>query len=160
PDRVRGGFVTANFFDVFKIAPVIGRTFSSDEDKPGAERVVVVRESFWRGRMNGDPNLAGKPLIAHAEPFGAVGVVPESFRSPQDPAAEVWLTARHYASAAPNRDFRFLFGFGYLKPGVTPEQAQAELGAISGRWARAYPRENAGRLARVELLSEFSARGI
>jgi putative ABC transport system permease protein len=160
PDRVRGSFVTANFFDVFKITPMAGRAFGPDEDKPGAERVVVVRESFWRRRMNNDPNLANKTLILNAEPYSVIGVVPDMFRSPQDPEVEVWITARHYASATSNRDFRFLFGFGYLKPGVTLTQAQAELRVISERLAQAWPRENAGRVARVDLLREFSVRGI
>jgi putative ABC transport system permease protein len=160
PERVRGGFVTANFFEVFKIAPMVGRAFGPDEDKPGAERVVIVRESFWRRRMNGDPKLANQTLILNAEPFSVIGVVPDTFRSPQDPAAEVWITARHYSASTGNRDFRFLFGFGYLKPGVTLAQAQAEVDVISERLARAWPKENAGRVARVELLREFSVRGI
>jgi putative ABC transport system permease protein len=160
PERVRGGFVTTNFFEVFKIIPVIGRTFGPDEDKPEAERVVVVRESFWRRRMNGDPNLANKTLTLNAESYSVIGVVPETFRSPQDPGAEVWITARHYSASTASRDFRFLFGFGYLKPGVKLAQAQAELGVISERLAQAWPRENAGRVARVELLREFSSRGI
>src|SRR4030095_14303068 len=79
PERVRGGFVTANFFEVFKIAPMVGRAFGPHEDKPGADRVVIVRESFWRRRMNGDPKLANQTLILNAEPFSVIGVVPDTF---------------------------------------------------------------------------------
>ena len=60
PERVRGAFVTDNFFDVFKILPTSGRTFARGEDQPGAERVVVVNEGFWRRRLNSDPELAGR----------------------------------------------------------------------------------------------------
>src|SRR5262245_19031287 len=80
PDRVRGAFVYANFFETFKIAPLIGRTFAKGEDGAGAERVVVVSQSLWQSRLNSDPNLNGKKLILNDQAHSVIGVVPASFK--------------------------------------------------------------------------------
>src|SRR4029078_4895826 len=62
PDRVRGAFVTANFFKVFNIPPLLGRTFVDGEDRQGGEKIAVVNEKMWHERLNGDPNLGAKKL--------------------------------------------------------------------------------------------------
>ncbi|HYE73495.1 MAG TPA: ABC transporter permease [Blastocatellia bacterium] len=160
PERVRGGYVTAAYFDAFKIAPLIGRTFTPEEGKQGSEKVVVVKESFWRRKLNSDPNLATKTLTLNAEPYTVIGVVPNTFRSPQDAEVEVWITANNFQGNTSARDFRLLFGIGYLKPGVTISQANSELRMIYDRLVQAYPKENAGRSVKAELLHEFSVRGI
>jgi putative ABC transport system permease protein len=160
PERVRGAFVTANFFEVFNLPPVAGRTFARGEDQPGAERVVVVNEGFWQRRLNSDPQFARQRLILNGEPYSVVGVVPSSFRHPFDAEVEIWMTAQHFPGYAARRDARFLFGVGHLKPGVTREQAQAEAGAVAAQMAQAYPEENAGRGAAVEMLEETTVRHI
>src|SRR4028119_1400891 len=76
PERVRGAFVTANFFEVFNLSPTAGRTFARGEDQPGAERVVVVNEGFWRRRLNSDPELAGRKGILNGGPARAAGRAP------------------------------------------------------------------------------------
>src|SRR5215475_10792010 len=63
PDRVRGAFVSANYFRVFNLNPIIGRTFADGEDRPGAPRIAVVNEKMWRERLNGDPTLTNHKLI-------------------------------------------------------------------------------------------------
>ena len=160
PERVRGAFVTDNFFDVFKILPTAGRTFTRGEDQPGAERVVVVNEGFWRRRLNSDPELAGRKVILNGEPYSVVGVVPSSFRHPLDEEVEVWTTVQRFPSYAARRDARFLFGIGHLKPGVTQAQAQVEADTVASRMAQSYPNESAGRGAKVELLEETLVRNI
>jgi len=160
PDRVRGGYVTANYFDVFQIKPLAGRTFARAEEQPGAARVAVVREDFWRNRMNADPNLAGKKLTLDGQVYEVIGVVPASFRSLQDPDSEVWMTAQYFPGNVAAQDFRYLYCAGHLKAGATLAQAQAEIKTIADRWAQAWPKENAGRSALVELSHELAARGI
>src|SRR5262249_187594 len=73
PDRVRGAYVTANFFQVFNLKPVVGRTFAPGEDRPGAEKIVVVNEKIWRERLGGDPKLSDKKLSLNGEPFNVDG---------------------------------------------------------------------------------------
>jgi putative ABC transport system permease protein len=160
PERVRGGFVTANFFDVFQLRPTAGRTFTRGEDQPGAERVAVVNEKFWRQRLNSDPQLAGQKVILNGEPYSVVGVVPDSFRHPLDDEVEVWMTVQRFPGYAPRRDARFLLGVGHLKPGVTPTQAQVEADTVAARLAQTYPADNAGRGVKVELLEEMVVRNM
>jgi putative ABC transport system permease protein len=160
PERVRGAFVTANFFEVFNLLPTIGRTFARGEDQPGAERVVVVNEGFWRRHLNSDTELAGRKVILNGEPYSIIGVVPGSFQHPLDDEVEVWTTVQRFPSYAARRDARFLFGIGHLKPGVTPAQSQIEANTVAARMAQAYPNESAGRGAMVELLEEMMVRNI
>ena len=157
PDRVRGAYVAANFFRVFDLKPVVGRTFAAGEDGQGAEKVAVVNEKLWRERLDGDPNLTGKKLILNGASFSVIGVVPANFKQPLDSDVEVWLGAATFNgnTNTAKRDFRFLLGVGHLKPGVAPEHAQAEMNAIANQLALAYPGENAGRGAKVEYFHEF-----
>jgi putative ABC transport system permease protein len=160
PDRVRGAYVTANFFQVFNLKPVTGRTFAPGEDRPGVEKVVVVNEKIWRERLGGDPNLTGKKLILNGEPFSVIGVAPPGFRQPQDADVEVWMGAAAYPGNTAQRDFRFLFGIGHLKPGVDLEQSQAEMNTIANQLALVYPGENTGRGAKVDYLHEIMVGGL
>jgi putative ABC transport system permease protein len=155
PDRVRGAYVTANFFQVFKLAPVLGRAFAAGEDRQGAEKVAVVNENLWRRRLGGDPDLTGKKLILNGEPFSVIGVVPAEFRQPFDPEVEVWMAAPMYPGNTAQRDFRFLLGAGHLRPGVGLAQANAECAVIADQLAKAYPKENTGRGAKVEYFREL-----
>ncbi|HJR08183.1 MAG TPA: ABC transporter permease [Pyrinomonadaceae bacterium] len=160
PERVRGAFVTPNFFEVFNLSPTVGRTFARGEDQPGAERVVVVNEEFWRRRLNSDPELTGRKVILNGEPYSVVGVVPGSFRQPFDDEVEVWTTVQRFPSYETRRDARFLYGIGHLKAGVTREQAQVEADTVAARMAQVYPDVSAGRGAKVELMEERMVRNI
>jgi putative ABC transport system permease protein len=160
PDRVRGAFVTANFFKVFNIQPLIGRTFVDGEDRQGGEKLAVVNEKMWQERLNSDRNLDSKKLILNGEPYSVIGVVPASFKQPFDPDVEVWMPVANYPGNTGQREWRLLFGMGHLKPGVTVAQAQAEASTVASQMAQANPKENAGRGARAELLSDLLVRDI
>lgn len=160
PDRVRGAFVTANYFKVFNLNPILGRTFADGEDGKGAAKLAVVNEKMWRERLNADKNLEAKKLILNGEPYSVIGVVTDSFKQPFDPDVEVWMPVSHFPGNQGQREARFLFGMGHLKPGVTVAQAQAEASVIAGQLAQAYPKENAGRGARVEHLRELLVSGV
>ncbi|HKO62396.1 MAG TPA: ABC transporter permease, partial [Pyrinomonadaceae bacterium] len=161
PERLRGAFVTANFFKVFNLQPVVGRTFADGEDRAGAEKLVVVNEKLWRERLNGDPNLATRKMILNGEPFSVIGVVPENFSHPVDPEVEMWMTVSHFPSS--NRDQRtgrFLWAMGHLKPGVSVSQVQAEASVTANQMAQTYVTETAGRGAKVELFRDATVRQI
>jgi putative ABC transport system permease protein len=155
PDRVRGAFVTSNFFKVFNLSPVIGRTFADGEDRQGGEKLAVVNEKMWHERLNSDLNLSSKKLILNGEPFSVIGVVSSDFQQPFDPDVEVWMPVANYPGNTGKREWRLLFAAGHLKPGASVSQAQAEAGTIAGQLAQAYPKENSGRGARVEYLREL-----
>jgi putative ABC transport system permease protein len=154
PDRVRGAFVTANYFKFFNLAPVVGRTFVDGEDQQGSAKLAVVNEKIWRERLSGDANVESKKLILNGEPYAIIGVVPASFKHPFDPDVEVWMPVTHYPGFNDQRDARFTFTLGHLKPGVPLEQASAEANTIAGQLAQAY-KENAGRGAKVEFFREL-----
>ncbi len=160
PDRVRGAFVTANYFQFFNLNPIVGRTFVAGEDKPGAPKNVVVNEKTWRERLNSDRNLEGKKLILNGEPYSVIGVVSESFKQPFDAEVEAWMPMVYFPGNTGQRDARFMFALGHLKPGVSREQANAEAINIAGQLAQAYPNENAGRGAKVEFFRELLVRDI
>jgi putative ABC transport system permease protein len=155
PDRVRGAFVTANFFKVFNLTPIIGRTFAEGEDRPGGEKLAVVNEKMWQERLNSDPNLATKKLILNGEPYSVIGVVPSSFKEPLDPDVEVWMPVPNYPGNSGTREWRALFAVGHLRPGVSLAQAKAEAVTIASQLAEAYPKENAGRLARLQYFRDL-----
>lgn len=160
PDRVRGAFVSANFFKVFNLAPVVGRTFAEGEDRQGAAKLAVVNEKMWQERLSGDRNLEAKSLILNGESYSIIGVVPTSFKHPFDADVEVWMPVANFPGNNGQRDARFLFAFGHLKPGIELSQAQAEASTIANQLAQAYPKENAGRGAKVEFFRELMVGGV
>jgi len=160
PDRVRGAFVSANFFKVFNLSPVVGRTFADGEDQQGGARLAVINEKMWRERLNGDPNLGSKGLILNGEAYSVIGVVPSSFKQPFDPDVEVWMPVPTYPGNDGQRDARFLFALGHIKPGIALSQAQAEATSFANQLAQSYPKENAGRGAKIEFYRELMVVGV
>jgi len=151
PERVRGAFVSANFFDVFAVAPVLGRTFAPGEDRPGGARLAVVNEKLWRARSRGAQQFGPLTLTLNGEPYDVIGVVAESFKQPYDADVEVWMPAVNH----PNADARFVYALGYLREGVELSAARAEAAIIANQLAQDNPKENAGRGASVDLVREL-----
>ena len=107
PDRVRGAFVSANFFKVFNLAPVVGRTFVEGEDRQGGAKLAVINEKMWQERLNGDKNLEAKRLILNGEPYSVIGVVPTAFKEPFDADVEVWMPVANFPGNTGQREARF-----------------------------------------------------
>jgi predicted permease len=160
PERVRGAFVSSNFFKVFNLPPLVGRTFADGEDRQGAEKLVVINEKTWQERFHSDRNLGSQRLILNGEPYSVIGVVSSSFKQPFDPDVEVWMPMSHYPGNRGQREWRALFGMGHLKPGANLDQARAEARTIAAQLAQAYPKENAGRGAELEYLREMMVSGV
>jgi putative ABC transport system permease protein len=154
PARVRGAFVSANFFDVFAVTPTVGRSFVAGEDRPGAERVAIVSERLWHERLNSDPSLLDARLTFNGEPHRIIGVAPAHFVHPFDPEPiDVWSAAGAY----PNPDAPAFYGLGYLKDGRVLSEAQAEAATIMTEIAASNPVAHEGRSAHVELFREAIA---
>lgn len=154
PDRVRGSFVSANYFKVFNLNPIVGRTFVDGEDRVGGPKVAVVNEKMWRERLSSDRNLDAKRLVLNGEVYSVIGVVTETFHQPLDRDVELWMPMSNFPGNTGQREGRFLFAMGHLKPGVDLAQAHSEAITIANQLAQAYP-ENAGRSARVESFREL-----
>ncbi|HEY6217029.1 MAG TPA: ABC transporter permease [Pyrinomonadaceae bacterium] len=155
PARLRGEVVTADLFPLLGVAPMLGRTFLPDEDKPGNGRVVILSEQLFRKNFSSDPSILNQAITLEGRPFTVVGVMPASFEFPiQNDPVELWTTIAGDASGKEpvtvERGAHFLSVIGRLKSGVTKEQAQAELTTIAARLEKQYPDENAHKTLRFE----------
>ena len=146
PERVKGAYVSAGFFSLLRVEPALGRLFRPEEDRPGAENVVVVSDGFWRHRLGANRDLAGQKILLDGVSFTVVGVLPEDFGFPIDlDRSEVWTTTALDAATFPTRGSVRVKAVGRLNPDVGLEQAQVEMDTIAGRLAQQFPALNTGR---------------
>ena len=159
PERVAAMRISPRFFSVLGAPAAIGRTVSAEEEIFGGPAVVVISDSFWRGRFNADQSVIGRSLILGGVQRTIVGVMPPSFRFPTA-KTEIWIPAQMSAELLTLRQARFYSGVGRLKPGVTPEQARQEIGLIQTRLGEQFPRTDKGWSASIEPLKEQQVGGV
>ncbi|HEX5474760.1 MAG TPA: ABC transporter permease [Vicinamibacterales bacterium] len=153
PQRYSGAAIGHELFPMLGVAPQLGRVFRADDDKPGAEPVVMLSDSVWRLRYRADRSLLGRSILVNSRPHTVVGIMPPHFRFPRD--HDVWLPLAEYAASDP-RDARDLQVFGRLKPEVPLERARQEADAVAARLAVAYPQTNHGWGAYVQPVAEWA----
>lgn len=150
PERVWGTVVSGNYFDVLGVKAAMGRTFLPEEDRtPNTHPVAVIGHGLWQRRFGGDPGVIGQTVTLNEHDFTIIGVAPKEFGSTFSGAAlDVWTpvmmkdyVARPHFSLT-DRSSRWLMVLGRLKPGVTADQAQANLTTIAGQLAQSYPQTN------------------
>ncbi|HVT57130.1 MAG TPA: ABC transporter permease [Thermoanaerobaculia bacterium] len=135
PERLRGAYVSRDFFATAGVVPALGRDFLPEEDRPGARRVVVLSQGLWTRRFGADPGLLGRQLLLNGEGYTVVGVMPRSFRLPS--TAELWTPFRFDpASANPGNYFGVL---GRLQEGVPLAAAAAKARALGRAFDAAFP---------------------
>ncbi|HET9531413.1 MAG TPA: ABC transporter permease, partial [Blastocatellia bacterium] len=144
PTRVRGGFVSSELFKMLGVEPALGRGFLPGEDRPGGDKVVVLNHGIWRTRYGADPGVLGQKMILNGEVFTIVGVMPEQFRFPWD-ETEVWIPFPYFPNFTNDRRSGSAGVVARMKPGVTLEQAQAEMRTVAGQLAEQYPDTNRDR---------------
>jgi predicted permease len=144
PERLQGAQVTAEFFSLIGVTPQLGRAFTEGEDQPGKSQVVVLGNALWKRRFNSDAGVLGKSITIGGRPYTVVGVARPEFDFPD--RAQLWtpLTWEGDLINPENRGAHFLDVYGRLKPGVTPQQAAADLAAIAKRLEAQYPQTNTG----------------
>ena len=142
PQVVRITRVTDGFFGVFRMQPLLGRTFSADEDQSGRGHVMLLSNSFWKSQFGGDANIVGRKISFEDETYTVVGVAPASFRYPE--YAQAWAPMAWTDKEKAVRGEHHSGVVGRLKPGVELKQAQAEMDAISARLAGEYPEDDKG----------------
>jgi len=152
PQRLDSAEVSEGFFEVFGVHPVVGRLFRENEWKPGGPDVVVISDSVWRTALGGDPGIVGRTIQLSGTSYTVVGVVAEDLAYPPD--MRVWLPDRLDTPFARNRDTHFYSALARLKPGVTSEQARADLARIANGLEQKYPDTNRERGVRVTPLLE------
>jgi len=154
--RLQGAVVNADLFPLLGVAPVIGRSFRSEEDAPGESgRVVMLSQQLFQQRFNSDPNIVGQPMTLDGKVFTIVGVMPRAFQFPvQNDPVELWTTVaidREGADPITNeRGAHYMNVIARLKPGISKTQAQAEMTSISARLEQQYPDKNLHKSTSVE----------
>jgi putative ABC transport system permease protein len=145
PLRLTAVRVTADFFPVMGVAPLAGRWFTADEDRPGGGAVVVIAESLWRARFGADPSLVGRTVQLNGIPHAVVGVMPARFAFPQGAGGstpDAWTPI-----AEPIQLYRgrhYLFVVARLQPGITVAHAQREMDGVAAQIERELPQFSRG----------------
>jgi predicted permease len=154
PQRIYGARVTANFFDVLGVRPVLGNAFRANEDRPGGARIALLTYGLWAGQFGSDPKIIGQALTLNGEAYTIAGILPREFQFAKRGRAEVWVPLNPSPDEAGRRMFHWVNVIGRLRPGVTVAQAQDEMTRLAQRLAAEYPEANAGGGIRVVPLHE------
>jgi len=160
PERVPGARVSADYFHVLGVSPLLGRAFADGEDQAGREHVLVLRKDLWERRFGGDSRVIGRTVRVSGDNYTVIGVMPASFRRLWLFPAQLWIplvfTPDQLAPQA--RRSRFLNVFARLKAGVTEKQARAELAIVSGRVAAANPQTEKGWTTNLMTVQDYAIR--
>ena len=143
PERLEGRLVHPDIFRVLQVRPLLGRAFLPEEAAQGSDVVVALSYGLWQRRFGGDRGIIGRRITLNARPRTVVGVLPPGFRAPPSLDADIWGSLPY----DPNdecRTCRHHQVLARLKPGVTVDQARAEMRAVAARLAATYPRQNGG----------------
>jgi len=140
PERVPAGLVSWNMFSMLGVRPVLGRDFSPDDDRQGANGTVILSWGFWKRRFGGDPSIVGKEIFLDAKPYTVIGVMPAWFAYPEA-QTQVWAPVYHempprVTQSLENHQFDVV---ARLRPGATMSQALSELDAVQKQIKRENP---------------------
>ena len=150
PQQIRGIHVTEGYFRLFGAPLILGRTFTAAEDSPHGGKVVMLSYGLWQRRFAGDPMVIGKSLSLGNEPYTIVGVVGKEFLG--DPEADIWLP---FQFPPVSRDLNHYFHIaGLLRPGVTLEQARAQMKLAALEYQRDHPKTSSQVQFRLEPLRD------
>jgi putative ABC transport system permease protein len=171
PQRLEARYATSGLFPLLGVQPVAGRTFTSEEDKPGASPVVMLSHRLWQSRFGSDPAAVGRMLILDGRGYTLAGVLPATFRLA--PTTDIWMPAGQYGDDLTSHLHHEFNIVARLKPGMNISQAQAELSTLNRQEEQAFPdtHKNWGVLVtpmedpsaikmRVSLLILFGAVGL
>lgn len=155
PEQVSGVRVTASFFQVLGVPPLLGRTFLPEEEMPGRDHEVVLSYGLWKRRYGADRSLVGRVIRIDDEPFTVVGVMPPRFEFQfWSGPRQLWVPAG-YTPGDHDRSSRSFVALARLAPGTTLAAARAEMDGIGRRLAREYPATNAGGTVRVTSMADY-----
>ena len=163
--QVNGEFVTSDYFDVLGTKPLLGRTFAAGEDEIGAAPIAVISEGLWHRKFASAPDIVGKLMTLDGRGFTIIGVIPASFHfalgnfgAQRDIYAPVGQWNNNLLnSRGAGLGFH---GVGRLKPGVTLDQAAADMAQVSSNLAAAYPDTDKGISAKLIPLKQWTVGGV
>ncbi len=141
PLNVAGAAVSVDLFPTLGVQPLIGRLFVDSEDREGVPGATLLSYRLWQTQFGGDPGVLGRQLLLDNEAYTVIGVMPREFRFPSS-EAQLWTPTRFGEQNYVNRNDNWLQSVGRLRPGVTLEQARAELELLAAQSQQQYPAEN------------------
>jgi predicted permease len=158
-EQVRGEMVSANFFSILGVKPVIGRMFTPQEDQLGAGHVALVSSGFWKRKLASSPDVLGQRIILDGEGYTIIGVVPANFHLTlpnfsDDQDIFVPIAQWTYPYFRDRSHALGMKAIGRLRPGVTVDQARANMDAVARNLALAYPQSDAAEGATLEPLKQ------
>jgi predicted permease len=158
PENVPARCISATFFPILGVNPILGRNFNAEDDRRDADPTVLISEGLWQRKFSGDPNVIGKRLVVGGTGRTIVGVIPASFR------LKIWnfRTGDLYVPIGEEHDERFfkrdahwgMDAIALLKPGVTLDQAREDMARVNAGLAATYPDVNAGLKSNIMTLKE------
>ena len=140
PERVAARSVNANFFSLLGVQPLLGRSFSVDEDRPGANKVAILSYQLWQTRYGGAPNVVGRDIQLNGTRHSIVGVMPPDFQF-LDSEIRIYVPLALDQDEITNRGGHYLTVVGRLKPNVSMSQAQADMSTLMNNISRDHPEE-------------------
>src|SRR5262245_10945357 len=146
PETIRGGLVTAEFFDVLAVQPILGRTFLPEEAQAGQEHVAMLNYNFWRRRFESDPKIIGQTIRLDATPYTVIGVLPQGFDfSIPDyfDSKDLWVP-NVLPRDNSRRGNKYLNIIARLNPGITLSRAEQDMRTITERLTQEYPGQMTG----------------
>jgi putative ABC transport system permease protein len=159
PERLREALVAPRFFDVLQVQPQLGRNFAPGEEHFGGPDAILISHRLWQRRFALDPHIIGRTLRLGRSLVPIVGVMPESFQFPQR-EVDLWSSSPPDAPYAQRRDATWFTAIGRLKPGVTIQQARANLTAVQAELGRQFPPTDAQLTPTVESLKEVTVGSV
>ena len=146
PQRYTGAYITEDLFKIIGVSPIMGRDFTADDNKPGAEKVAILSHEIWKRDFNGDPNIVGQSVRINGKAATIIGVMPPNFKFPF--SEQLWVSL--YNEFPPVPRGQLVIGannaapavMGRLKPGVSIDQVNAEFVGLARRLAQDNPKTN------------------
>jgi putative ABC transport system permease protein len=158
PERVGSCFATWDLFRTLRVRPAAGRTFTAEEGVENGPSVIMVSYGYWQRRFGGSPDIVGGTLIMDGSPYTVIGVLPAGFHFMFD--VDIWRLTYRGGPGATARRWHSLLLAGRLAPGVTLEQAQAEVDTISRQLEQQYPETNEGKALLVTALHDAMVENV
>jgi putative ABC transport system permease protein len=155
-ERITTGQVSADLFSVLHVNAGLGRVFTNEEDKPGGAPVVVLSYGLWQRRFGGQASMLNQPLTLNGKSYTVIGVMPQDYLYPS--RVEMWVPVGQLSGESSwqqRGNHPGLYGVARLKPGVTLQQANADMDNIAANLEKQYPDSNAGNRVRIRPLLEI-----
>jgi putative ABC transport system permease protein len=160
PEQLVGVKATADYFNVYGIQPVLGRTFLPEEDAPGKNRVVVLSYAFWQRVFGGAADVVGRSVQLNGEPYLIIGVAPSGFAQASKVDTWVPMAFEPDETAGAARGSHYVNVIARLRAGVTVAQAEAEMKVLASQLATQYPDSNKGWSILLMPMQDYSVREV